>query len=146
MEATNSVELGVTDPDLNDRLANIFAKAKASPDGRILRLVRGGHERRGPASQAYIRARDVDTAIELCAIAEERATAEALKVRITAMHERVVAVVAKLAPAVPLVSASPESGDLLPLAARATLAHGIAEGWPAECFEPARGIESEGRK
>jgi hypothetical protein len=63
--------------------------------------------------------RQTSVRIELCAIAEERTTAAALKVRITAMHERVVVVVAKLAPvapAVPLVSAPPESGGLLPLA------------------------------
>jgi hypothetical protein len=81
--------------------------------------------------------RQTSVRIELCAIAEERTTA--LKVRITAMHEQVVAVVAKLAPvapALPLVSAPPESGGLLPLAPRDTLAHGIVEGWPAECFEP----------
>ena len=35
MEAVNSVGLGVTDPDLRDRLVNIFAKAEASPDGCI---------------------------------------------------------------------------------------------------------------
>jgi hypothetical protein len=29
------IELGVTDPDLKDRLVNIFAKAKTSPEGCI---------------------------------------------------------------------------------------------------------------
>jgi cyanuric acid amidohydrolase len=35
MEALKSVGLSVTDPNLKDRLVNIFAKAEASPDGCI---------------------------------------------------------------------------------------------------------------
>jgi hypothetical protein len=85
----------------------------------------------------------VDTAIELGVIAEERATAEALKVRIIAIHQRVVAM---LAPAVPFVSAPPESGGLLPLAAPARLPMVSRRGGRPSGLSRARGIESEGRK
>ena len=78
----------------------------------------------------------LDHAIELCALTGDRATAKALRTRISLMQERIIAVVVKLAPATPPVVEQPESGGLPPAATRGTLAYGIEAGWPAECFEP----------
>jgi hypothetical protein len=77
----------------------------------------------------------LDHAIELCALTGDRATAKALRTRISLMQERIIAVVIKLAPAPPPVVELPESGGLPPAATRGALAHGMAAGWPPEMFE-----------
>jgi hypothetical protein len=85
----------------------------------------------------------VDTAVELCAIAEERPTAEAHKARIGLTHERILAVVAKLGPA----ASAPPSASLESLTRQRAARWPMAsrQGGRPSVLIRARGIEARAK-